>query len=81
MSNLRRSIYSAEHCQLRTIFINRRKELGLSQRALAEQLDVIYSLIGKIETGERRLDVFEFIDYCNALQLSPYEVLETLMNL
>ncbi len=62
MSNLRKSIYSHEHT-------------GLSQRALAEKLDVIYSLVGKIETGERRLDIFEFITYCESLELSPNEVL------
>ncbi len=80
MSNLRKSVYSPEHCHLRELFIARRKELGLSQRALAEKLGVIYSLIGKIETGERRLDVFEFIEYCTVLQLSPNDVLSTIMN-
>ena len=38
-------------------------------------MGVIYSLIGKIETGDRRLDVIEFIDYCRALELEPSEVL------
>ncbi len=79
MSNLRKSIYSPEHCHLRELFIARRKELGLSQRALAEKLEVIYSLVGKIETGERRLDVFEFIEYCNVLQLSPNDVLSKII--
>lgn len=75
MSNLRKSIYSPEHTFLRELFITRRKELGLSQRSLAERLGIIYSLVGKIETGERRLDVLEFIDYCQVLQLDPNEVL------
>ncbi|MBS9780107.1 MAG: helix-turn-helix transcriptional regulator [Moraxellaceae bacterium] len=79
MSNLRKSIYSHEHTFLRELFIARRKELGLSQRALAERLGVIYSLVGKIETGERRLDIFEFITYCESLELSANEVLSQLL--
>ena len=55
-----------------------RETLGLTQRALAERMGVIYSLIGKIETGDRRLDVIEFIDYCRALELEPSEVLSML---
>ena len=55
-----------------------RETLGLTQRALAERMGVIYSLIGKVETGDRRLDVIEFIDYCRALELEPSEVLSML---
>ncbi|MDP7886162.1 hypothetical protein QWI90_10530, partial [Acinetobacter baumannii] len=29
--------------------------------------DLIYSFIGKVETGDRRLDVFEFLAYCEGL--------------
>lgn len=57
------------------IFITQRKKLGLSQRMLAERLGVIYSLTGKVETGDRRLDVVEFVEYCYALELDPQEVL------
>ena len=60
---------------LRAIFKQQREKLGLTQRALAEKMGVIYSLIGKIETGDRRLDVIEFIDYCRALELEPSDVL------
>ena len=67
MNKLRDSVHSANQVWLREVFIARRQELGLSQRALAEKIGVIYSLIGKIETGDRRLDVVEFILYCQAL--------------
>lgn len=75
MSNLRKSIHSAEHTFLRELFIARRKELGLSQRELADRLNVIHSLVGKIETGDRRLDIFEFITYCKVLNLEPNDIL------
>ncbi|URL06634.1 helix-turn-helix domain-containing protein [Avibacterium sp. 21-595] len=76
MKKLRTSIHSEEQQFLRQLFISQRKSLGLSQRALAERLGVIYSLIGKIETGDRRLDVIEFMDYCFALELDPNAVLQ-----
>lgn len=80
MSNLRKSIHAPEHERLRQIFIQRRQELGLTQRQLAERLGVIYSLIGKIETGDRRLDVLEFIDYCQALELEFNAVIADALN-
>lgn len=53
-------------------------DLGLSQRALAERLDVVHSFVGKVETGDRRMDVFEFIEYCRALDWDAAEVLQEL---
>lgn len=76
MKNLKLSIHSPQHKWLRQYFVQRRKELGLSQRAFATRLDVIYSFVGKVETGDRLLDVFEFISYCKALELDPLKVVQ-----
>ncbi|OOF52989.1 transcriptional regulator [Rodentibacter genomosp. 2] len=75
MKNLRLSIHSAEHSWLREKLLKQRLNLGLSQRALGEKMGVLYSFIGKVETGDRRLDVFEFIEYCRGLELDPIEIL------
>lgn len=72
------SVHSAEHTYLRQLLIRRRLDLGLSQRALAERMNVVHSFVGKVETGDRRLDIFEFIDYCRALNWQPEEVLQSL---
>lgn len=80
MKNLRLSIHSDQHQHLREVFIIQRKSLGLSQRALAERLGVVYSFVSKVETGDRRLDVFEFIIYCQGLQLDPLKVLMNLQS-
>lgn len=40
-------------------------------RDLAERLEVPHSFVGKVEQGERRLDVVEYIQYCEALNVSP----------
>ena len=78
MRNPRLSIYSTEHMKLRQLLIQSRLDLGLSQRALAERLNVVHSFVGKVETGDRRLDVFEFVEYCEALNLSAEKVLQDL---
>lgn len=78
MRNPRLSIYSSEHTKLRQRLTQRRLDLGLSQRSLAEKMNVLHSFIGKVETGDRRLDVFEFIEYCEALQLNAAEILQQL---
>lgn len=76
MKNLRLSIHSNEHSWLRNYFVARRQELGLSQRSLCEKMGVVSSFVGKVETGDRRLDIFEFIAYCKGLDLDPTNVLE-----
>ncbi|HDL5826259.1 TPA: helix-turn-helix transcriptional regulator [Mannheimia haemolytica] len=70
------SIHSSEHIWLRELFLKRRLELGLTQRTLGEKMGVLYSFIGKVETGDRRLDIFEFIAYCKGLDLDPLSVLQ-----
>ncbi|MBF0785350.1 XRE family transcriptional regulator [Muribacter muris] len=32
--------------------------------------------INKVETGDRRLDIFEFIAYCKGLGLDPIQLLQ-----
>lgn len=76
MTNLRLSIHSEQHIWLRRCLIERRIELKLSQRALCEKMGVVSSFVGKVETGDRRLDLFEFIAYCKGLELDPIEVLQ-----
>nr|WP_314740049.1 helix-turn-helix transcriptional regulator [uncultured Haemophilus sp.] len=76
MGNLRLSVHSNEHYWLRKLFLNRRNELGLTQRSLGEKLGVVHSFVGKVETGDRRLDIFEFIEYCKGLELDPVEVIQ-----
>lgn len=77
-TTLRTSVHADEQIWLRNLFINRRKELGLSQKGLAEKMGVIASFVGKIETGDRRLDVFEFCRYCHGLEIQPLEIIKEL---
>ena len=72
--NIRKSIHSQEQTALRTLLKEKRESLGLTQRELADETGLIYSFIGKVEIGERRLDFLEMIDYCRMLQIDPHDV-------
>ena len=47
-------------------------------RDLALLLSVPHSFIGKVEQAERRLDVVEFLTYCEALNVSPVDGLKVI---
>ncbi|MGB1361598.1 MAG: helix-turn-helix domain-containing protein [Alphaproteobacteria bacterium] len=55
-----------------------RIEAGLTIRGLAEKLGVVHSYVGRIETFERRLDVWEYMEYCKALNLDPKKGIDIL---
>jgi transcriptional regulator with XRE-family HTH domain len=55
---------------LRTV----RKDNGLTMRALSLRLGTPHSFIGKIENQDRRLDIAEFVLYCEGLEKDPIEL-------
>ncbi|MGB8421631.1 helix-turn-helix domain-containing protein [Paraburkholderia sp.] len=55
-----------------------RKAGGLSQAELASRLGRPQSFVAKIEIGERRLDVIEFLELARILGVTPESVLENL---
>lgn len=65
------SITSDEMQALRDWLRTQREALNLSMRDLAVRLDKPHSYIHKIEQGDRRLDVVEYVWYCEALGVSP----------
>jgi transcriptional regulator with XRE-family HTH domain len=48
-----------------------RRDRGVSQVELAALLGVTQSFVSKAERGERRIDVVEFMAFCDVLQLNP----------
>jgi len=55
-----------------------RKTKGLSQEALAKTLGRHQQFVSRYETGERRLDIVEFIDIGRALDFDLNSVLAIL---
>lgn len=66
-----KSIYSPEMVSLRTWLKQERLNHNLTMRQLAERLDRPHSYVQRVEEGDRRLDVVEFVWYCQALNIDP----------
>ncbi|MFO7535146.1 MAG: helix-turn-helix transcriptional regulator [Kiritimatiellia bacterium] len=55
-----------------------RESKGLTMRDVAAVLKVPHSWIGKVETGDRRLDIIEFARLCQVLGADPVKGLKLL---
>jgi transcriptional regulator with XRE-family HTH domain len=53
-----------------------RKDAGLTQLEVAERLGVYASYVSKCESGERRVDVVELAEFCEAYGVSLVELLK-----
>jgi transcriptional regulator with XRE-family HTH domain len=51
---------------------------GLSVRDLALLIDEPFQFVSKIETGQRKLNIYEYVQYCESLNLDPVEGLAIL---
>ena len=74
-----KSIHTERYKTLISHLRRKREELGITQRQLAEKLDVTQAVVSKIETCERRLDVIEFQMICEALNISYIKFLQEIL--
>lgn len=56
--------------------IDARQENALTQQEVALRLGKPQSFVSKYESGERRLDVVEFLAVCKALGIEPRTILD-----
>ena len=75
------SMYSPEMLWLRQQLVARRHALGLTQRQLALRMGVVLSFVGKVETGERRMDIIEVLRFCYHLEMNEEETLDLVRKL
>jgi transcriptional regulator with XRE-family HTH domain len=75
---MRKSLRSPAHDQLLTLLRDARERAGLTQAELAQRLGRPQSFVAKVEGGERRLDLIEFIALAKALDARPADIVRTL---
>ncbi|MBE0494290.1 MAG: helix-turn-helix domain-containing protein [Thiomicrospira sp.] len=75
-----KTIYSPESERLSKWLRKQREARGLTMRQAAELINKPHSFIGKIEVGQRRLDVVEFVWYCEKLGFDPVSGIHALKN-
>lgn len=70
-----KSLRSPRHRRLLKRLIAARRKKSLTQAQVAEVLGRPQSFVAKYEGGERRLDVIEFLDLAEVLEIDPCELL------
>lgn len=75
-----KSTYTNNYKCLLNIIISIRKKHNITQKSLANKLNSSQSNISKIENGDRRIDIIEFIELVNAIGYNPLLVLTELLN-
>jgi len=71
-------VYTQQYRRFRALLIQARKAAGLTQVALAARLERPQSFVSKVERGERRLDVIEFLEVARVLRLDVVTFLSKL---
>lgn len=73
------SVYSDEYQRVINSLKKARKEKGITQTQLAEALGKPQSFIAKVESGERRLDVVEFVHLARLVEVDMSSVLNEII--
>ncbi|PIE46650.1 MAG: transcriptional regulator [Gammaproteobacteria bacterium] len=71
-----KTIYKAKYKKIIQILVKTRKQSVITQQQLADKLKKPQSYIAKTEKYERKLDILEFIELCEALGLTASEVIK-----
>jgi ribosome-binding protein aMBF1 (putative translation factor) len=68
------SLHEEAYARFIRLLVEKRVRSGLSQQALADKLGWNQSIIAKIETAQRRLDIIELIRIARAVGFDPARI-------
>jgi transcriptional regulator with XRE-family HTH domain len=72
---MRKSVHSKEYKVLTGLLAAARKRADLTQQEVADSLGRHQSFMAKVESGERRIDIVEFLQICGILRADSMEIL------
>lgn len=72
------SVFTKKYKLFKELLTQYRKDTDVTQQVLAERLSKHQSFVSKYESGERRLDLIEFLEVAEALQFDPFEFIKKL---
>jgi transcriptional regulator with XRE-family HTH domain len=73
-----KSLHSPTYRKLTELLVQARRKSGLTQQEVADALKTHQSYVAKVEGGERRIDVVEFMELAKALGVVPSNLLKKL---
>jgi transcriptional regulator with XRE-family HTH domain len=76
-----RSLQSPRHRKLAELVAEQRRAKGLSQQAVAARLGRHQPFVANVESGQRRLDVIEFLQVAKAIGFDPRAMIGTLLKI
>ena len=74
----KKSLFSPRYDEFLKLLKEARIAAGLSQRGAAKKLNRTQSFISKSESGERRVDVIELVDFLRAYDVRPERFIKRL---
>ena len=74
----RRNTFGREYRAIVGVLVKRRKDAGISQWDVARALGIDQSRVSKIERFELRLDVVDYVRFCEAIGLDPCKALKSM---
>lgn len=72
---MQKTLRSPDYARLLALLVAKRDAAGMSQQALAKKIGVPQSFVAKVETGQRRIDIIEFLAITRALGADPVKLL------
>jgi transcriptional regulator with XRE-family HTH domain len=75
---LEKTLGSKRHRALINLLIRQREAIGMTQTELARRLGEYQSFVGRLESGQRRVDVVEFIEIAEVLGFDAAKAISSL---
>ena len=69
---------SRRHKSLADLLVKRREVVGMTQAELAARLGQYQSFVARLESGQRRIDVVEFLELSEILGFDAVQAIKTI---
>lgn len=76
---LGKTLGSDRHKALIAFLIQKREAVGMTQTELAAKLGEYQSFVARLESGQRRVDVVEFVELADILNFDAAKAIETIV--
>ncbi|MCA8284506.1 XRE family transcriptional regulator [Burkholderia cenocepacia] len=73
-------IHDPRYQQIATLLAELRKQRGLLQQDVADRLGRPQAFVSKVESGARRVDLVELLDFLRVLNADPHAFIDSLLN-